>query len=191
MVKRFFDIVLSIIGLFIAGWLVVCFYVIIRLTTGESGFFLQKRIGRFGVPFTIYKLTSMAHGPSGNEVTPVGRFIRKYKIDELPQLVNILMGDMSFVGPRPDLPGYYDLLQGNDRSLLNLRPGLTGPASIKYAKEEQLLTEAKDPVYLNDFVIFPDKVRLNLIYYKKQNLWLDIKLLFCTVFRILPSEFKA
>lgn len=132
----------------------------------------------------------MADTPSGKQVTGVGGFLRRSKIDELPQLLNILKGDMSFVGPRPDVPGYYDVLTGQDRCLLQLRPGLTGPASIKYANEEELLAMSKDSVYLNDKVIFPDKVRLNLIYYKKQSLWLDVKLLVCTLLRKLPKEFQ-
>lgn len=145
--------------------------------------FAQLRIGRYGKMFVIYKLRSMKDAPHGKVITPTGKFMRRYKIDELPQLFNILMGDMSFVGPRPDLPGYYDVLKGDDRELLLLRPGLTGPASIKYANEEALLAASDDPIYLNDYIIFPDKVKINREYQKQHSLWVDIKLIFCTIIR--------
>lgn len=190
MVKRLFDIVFSLVGLLLSGWLIALFYLVVKCTSAGNGFFLQERIGRYGITFTIYKLRSMADGAQGMYVTLPGRFLRRSKIDELPQLYNILKGDMSFVGPRPDISGYYDALTGEDRCLLQLRPGLTGPASIKYANEEEMLAASKDSVYLNDKVIFPDKVRLNLIYYKKQSLWLDVKLLVCTLLRKLPKEFQ-
>ena len=121
-------------------------------------------------------------------VTKPGRFIRKYKIDELPQLYNILNGTMSIVGPRPDLPGYYDLLTGADRELLKLKPGLTGPASLKYANEEELLATVKDPVWYNDNVIFPDKVRINLNYQQHRSLLLDLKLIMYTIIGKKPNE---
>ena len=107
-------------------------------------------------------------------VTKQGAFLRKHKIDELPQLINIIKGEMSFVGPRPDLPGYYDLLEGEERDILKLKPGLTSLAAIKYANEEAILTEINDPKLYNDSVIFPDKVRMNLDYIKKKSLRYDL-----------------
>ena len=117
-------------------------------------------------------------------ITKFGAFIRKYKLDELPELLNILKGDMSFVGPRPDLPGYADNLKGEDRKILNLRPGITGVASLKYANEEKILSTQKDPIKFHDEVIYPDKVKLNLDYYYNNNLWVDIKIIFATIFRV-------
>ena len=118
-----------------------------------------------------------------SRITPLGAVLRKYKLDELPELWNVLKGDMSFVGPRPDVPGYADKLQGDDRLILDLRPGITGPASLKYANEEEILAKVDDPIAYNDAVIFPDKVRINLDYYRNHTFWGDIRLIFQTVFR--------
>ena len=114
-------------------------------------------------------------------VTWFGRFLRKSKLDELPQLFNILKGDMSFVGPRPDLPGYYDLLEGENRKILELKPGLTSEASIKYRNEETILQNVSNPKQYNDEVLFPDKIKMNLDYYYKQNLLIDLKIILKTV----------
>jgi len=116
-------------------------------------------------------------------ITKIGSFLRKYKLDELPELFNILKGDMSFVGPRPDVPGYMDKLTGNDKVILKLRPGLTGPASLKYINEEEILAEADDPKWYNDNVIFPDKVRINRLYYENWSFWLDLKIIVHTLIR--------
>lgn len=153
--------------------------------------FRQKRVGRDGKLFTMYKFRSMSVGHGGSSVsvagesriTPFGAVLRKYKLDELPELWNVLVGDMSFVGPRPDVPGYCDRLQGEDRLVLRLRPGITGPASLKYADEEELLARVDDPVAYNDEVIFPDKVRINLDYYHNHTFTGDLKLIWQTVFR--------
>jgi len=182
--KRIFDIVLSLIALIPLSAVIFLFWFIVRFTSAGGGFYKQIRVGRFGSNFIIYKIRSM---DAAGKVTRIGGFIRKYKIDELPQLYNILKGEMSFVGPRPDIPGYYDRLTGNNRCLLNLRPGLTGPASIKYAAEEYLLQNVENPQQYNDEVIFPDKVRLNLIYYNNQSLLMDIKLIICTLTGKLPK----
>ena len=151
--------------------------------------FKQQRVGRNGKLFTMYKFRSMKVAHSGSSIsvagesriTPLGAVLRKYKLDELPELWNVLIGDMSFVGPRPDVPGYADLLKGRDRDILKLRPGITGPASLKYRNEEQILAQVEDPVKYNDEVIFPDKVRINLYYLENQSLWMDIKLIVCTI----------
>ena len=117
------------------------------------------------------------------QISLFGRFLRRSKLDELPQLLNILLGQMSFVGPRPDIPGYYDKLEGESREILALKPGLTSEASIKYAKEEELLNQQVDPLAYNNNVIFPDKVKMNLKYYYNQSIFLDLQILFRTIFR--------
>ena len=117
-------------------------------------------------------------------ITKWGSFFRKTKLDELPSLWNVLQGDMSLVGPRPDVPGYADKLEGSDRRILELRPGITGPATLKYANEEQLLASIDDPIKYNDEVIFPDKVKINLEYLDNWSLWGDSKIIFRTVFRM-------
>ena len=117
-----------------------------------------------------------------NRITPLGAILRKYKLDELPELWNVLKGDMSFVGPRPDMPDYFEKLTGNDRLILELHPGITGPASIKYANEEELLSSVPDPQKYNDEVIWPDKVRINLEYYYNRSLFGDIRIILKTIF---------
>ena len=132
---------------------------------------------------------TMSHSASSisvageSRITPLGSVLRKYKLDELPELWNVLIGDMSFVGPRPDVPGSADKLQGEDRLILQLRPGITGPASLKYANEEDILALVDDPIRYNDEVIFPDKVKINLDYYYNHTFLGDIKLIFQTIFR--------
>lgn len=156
---------------------------------GGPVIFRQNRVGRGGRLFTMYKFRSMTVGHGGSSVsvagesriTPLGAVLRRYKLDELPELWNVLIGDMSFVGPRPDVPGYTDRLQGADRDILKLRPGITGPASLKYRDEEELLAAQPDPQRYNDEVIFPDKVRINLYYYHHYSFIKDIEMIFCTV----------
>ena len=151
--------------------------------------FTQKRVGRNGCLFTIYKFRTMVVGHGGssvsvageNRITPLGATLRKYKLDELPELWNVLIGDMSFVGPRPDVPGYADALTGDDREVLLLRPGITGPASLKYRNEEELLATVENPQRYNDEVIFPDKVRINRYYLHHYSFWTDIKIILATV----------
>lgn len=156
---------------------------------GGPAFFTQKRVGRNGKLFTMYKFRSMTVSHSGSSIsvagegriTPLGAVLRKYKLDELPELWNVLKGDMSFVGPRPDVPGYADALVGKDRDILKLRPGITGPASLKYRNEEELLSTVDNPIAYNNEVIFPDKVRINLYYLNNYSFWMDIKMIICTV----------
>lgn len=190
MVKRVFDFVASLLGLLIIWPLLLIVAVLIKVKMPDGPvFFKQKRVGRDGKLFTIIKFRTMYVGHSGSTVsvagekriTPLGTFLRKYKIDELPELLNVLKGDMSFVGPRPDVPGYADLLQGRDREILKLRPGITGPASLKYRNEEELLKNQPDPQRYNDEVIYPDKVRINLEYLQSHSLYNDIKIIFQTV----------
>ena len=132
---------------------------------------------------TLYHSGSSISIEGEQRITPLGAKLRKYKLDELPELWNVLIGDMSFVGPRPDVPGYADKLKGENRKVLELRPGITCEASLKYANEETLLAKQKDPVKYNDEVIFPDKVKMNLTYYYNHNILKDIKIILKTIFR--------
>ena len=169
---------------------------LIKLTMPGPVLFRQTRIGFGGRPFTIYKFRSMKVNrskvsitlSSDNRITPLGRFLRRSKIDELPQLWNILRGDMSVVGPRPDVPGYSDKLQGSDQLLWTVRPGLTGLDSISYPDEETILDQQPDPQKYYDEVLWPDKVRLNLVYIKNRSFWMDIAIILFTVVRKKPLE---
>ncbi len=181
MTKRLFDLFFSILGLIISGSFIVLFSILAALDTKQNGFFTQIRIGQFGKPFRIYKLRT--YGLSAEKpITKFGAFLRNSKIDELPQLWNILIGDMSFVGPRPDIPGYYDTLEGENRKILQLKPGLTSSASIKYANEDALLDQQENPLIYNDTVLFPDKVKMNLEYYYNHSFIGDLKIIWQTVF---------
>ena len=192
MIKFMFDRFVALIGLLLLWPILLIVAILIKIKMpGGPVIFTQKRVGKGGVIFTMYKFRSMTVSHSGSSIsvagesriTPLGAVLRKYKLDELPELWNVLIGDMSFVGPRPDVPWYADLLQGEDRLILNLRPGITGPASLKYANEEEILALVDDPVRYNDQVIFPDKVKINLDYYYNHSFIGDLKLIFQTVFR--------
>lgn len=156
---------------------------------GGPVLFKQRRVGQCGRLFTMYKFRSMTVNHSGNSIsvkgenriTPFGAVLRKCKLDELPELWNVLIGDMSFVGPRPDVPGYADKLEGDARRMLLLKPGITGPASLKYRNEEELLAEQENPQKYNDEVLFPDKVRINIEYLDNWSFWNDIKIIIYTV----------
>lgn len=188
--KFIFDRVMALVGLLVLWPVLLVVAVLIRVKMpGGPVIFKQKRVGRNGKLFTMYKFRSMTVGHGGSSVsvagesriTPLGAKLRHYKLDELPELWNVLIGDMSFVGPRPDVPGYADLLQGSASEVLKLRPGITGPASLKYRDEEDLLAEQPDPQRYNDEVIFPDKVRINLFYLHHYSFVKDIEMIFCTV----------
>lgn len=189
-IKWFFDRVVSLLGLLVLWPVLVIVAVLVKIKMpGGPAFFTQKRVGKNGRLFTMYKFRSMTVGHGGSSVsvagesriTPFGAKIRKYKLDELPELWNVLIGDMSFVGPRPDVPGYADALTGEDKEVLNLRPGITGPASLKYRNEEEILAKVADPQKYNDEIIFPDKVRINRYYLQHYSFWTDIKLILATV----------
>lgn len=190
MLKRVFDLSASSIGLIclIPIFLLTGILIKIKMPDGPV-IFKQKRVGKDGRLFTMYKFRSMTVGHGGSSVsvagesriTPLGAKLRKYKLDELPELWNVLIGDMSFVGPRPDVPGYADQLRDDDREVLRLRPGITGPASLKYRDEEEILAKQADPQRYNDEVIFPDKVRINRYYLHNYSFAKDIKMIFCTV----------
>lgn len=188
--KRTLDLVLSFIGLFFFWWLILLSAFIASRDTGLSGFFRQTRVGKDGKLFKVLKIRSMRpvegvvttvttdHDP---RISKVGRFWRKSKIDELPQLWNVFVGDMSFVGPRPDVPGFADKLQGEDRLMLTIRPGITGPATVKYKKEEEILAAQPDPEKYNQEVIWPDKVRINIDYIQNYSIGKDIRYIIKTV----------
>jgi lipopolysaccharide/colanic/teichoic acid biosynthesis glycosyltransferase len=184
LLKRTFDIFWSSIGIAVFCPLIFVCWVIAALDTRSNGFFIHKRVGRHGRIINVYKIKTMyaskgIRSPIASNnfsaITKSGMFFRKYKLDELPQLFNVLAGSMSIVGPRPDVPDYADQLKGSDRVILLLRPGITGPASIKYKNEEALLSAAEDPVLYNDTVIWPDKVRINKEYIVQYSLMADIK----------------
>ena len=188
--KYIFDRMAALLGLLLIWWLLIVVAVLIKVKMpGGPAIFKQTRIGRRGKPFTIFKFRTMTVGHGGSSVsvsgesriTPLGAVLRKYKIDELPELWNVLVGDMSFVGPRPDVPGYADRLQGDDREVLELRPGITGPASLKYRNEEELLAAVDNPQEYNDTVIYPDKVRINRYYLHNYSFVSDIEMIVCTV----------
>ena len=192
MIKRFFDLTFSLIGILILFPLMLIISLVIKLDSKGPIFFIQNRVGKDGKLFAMIKFRSMSVFQTRKStvsvkgdirITKFGSFIRKYKLDELPELWNVLLGQMSIVGPRPDVKGFADELKGEDRKILNLRPGITGPASLKYANEEELLSYQENPEVYNKKVIFPDKVRINLDYYYNQNLILDLKIIFATIFR--------
>ena len=202
--KFMFDRVMSFIGLAILCWVYLIIMILIKIQMPDGPvFFTQERIGRQGKRFKIHKFRTMyvdQEGPSvaypmEGRITPLGAKLRRLKLDELPELWDVFIGNMSFVGPRPDVPGYADCLEGEDRVILELRPGITGPATLKYRNEEKLIIDyvekAKaegDPrqeqeiaVWFNDNVIYPDKVRINKYYAQHATFWLDMKMIFYTL----------
>lgn len=189
-IKCTFDRLVAFVGLLFLWPVLIVVALLIKVKMpGGPALFTQKRVGQHGDLFTMYKFRSMTVGHGGSSVsvagesriTPLGAKLRRWKLDELPELWNVLRGDMSFVGPRPDVPGYADKLQGEDRLILELKPGITGPASLKYRDEEELLATVDDPQRYNDEVIYPDKVRINLEYYRTYSLLGDIRLILQTV----------
>jgi lipopolysaccharide/colanic/teichoic acid biosynthesis glycosyltransferase len=180
MLKRFFEIMLSLFGLLAVSCFLIVFWILASIDTQSNGLFVQERIGQWGSFFKIYKLKTMH--PTTGKISRLGAFFRKSKIDELPQLWNVLKDEMSFVGPRPDVPGYYDLLEGEARKILELKPGITSEASLRYQNEEWLLAHQANPLQYNDTVLFPDKVRMNLEYYYQRSFLGDIRILWKTVF---------
>ena len=191
--KYIFDRLVSLIGLLVLWPIFIIVAILIKVKMpGGPVLFVQKRVGRFGKLFKVHKFRSMTvrkdtdavTGVAAAEtarITPLGEKLRKYKLDELPELWDVLIGKMSFVGPRPDIPGYADQLQGEDREILKLRPGITGPASLKYRNEEDILASVDNPQQYNDEIIYPDKVRLNRYYLHHYSFIKDIQMIFCTV----------
>ena len=187
--KYIFDRTMALIGLLFLWPVLLIVAILIKIQMPGPVLFVQPRVGRNGKLFNCHKFRSMTVGHGGSSVsvageariTPLGAKLRKYKLDELPELWDVLVGNMSFVGPRPDVPGYADKLQGDDRIVLSLRPGITGPATLKYRNEEELLATVKDPIRYNDEVIYPDKVRINRYYAEHYSFCKDIQMIFCTV----------
>jgi lipopolysaccharide/colanic/teichoic acid biosynthesis glycosyltransferase len=182
LIKRVFDLFFSFAGLLILFVPLVLMIILASFSTGHFGLFRQERVGQYGNYFYILKIRTMKGNQhedfitlaGDNRITGFGRFLRKYKLDELPQLWNVLAGEMSLVGPRPDVRGFADELRGKERVLLSLKPGITGPASIYYKDEEELLARQEDPVSFNKNVIWPNKVQLNMQYLENWSLWKDI-----------------
>lgn len=193
LIKRLFDIAASAFGLIVFGWLIIACWIIASIDTRSNGFFVQTRIGRHGKPFKIVKIKTMRNRGADTrssvttasmaEITPSGRIMRRFKLDELPQLWNVLIGNMSFVGPRPDVPGFADQLEGADRKVLSLRPGITGPASLAFRDEETLLATVDDPEHYNHTIIWPEKVRLNKHYADTFSLSGDIRYIMKTILK--------
>ncbi len=187
--KYVFDRLMALFGLLILWPVLLIVALLIKVQMPGPVFFVQQRVGKDGKLFACHKFRSMNIGHNGSSVsvageariTPLGAILRKYKLDELPELWDVFIGTMSFVGPRPDVPGYADQLQGEDRIILTLRPGITGPATLKYRNEEELLATVENPQQYNDTVIYPDKVRINRFYAEHYSFIKDIQMIFCTV----------
>lgn len=189
--KRSFDLFFSVLGLLMTWWLILVGWFLAKKDTGESGFFLQERVGFNGQLFKIIKLRTMKSSKhiktsitTSNDlrITKIGAFLRKTKIDELPQLINVLKGEMSFVGPRPDVLGYADKLKGDDKIILSVRPGITGPATLYFKDEEKLLSRQSNPIEYNDNVIYPKKTKFNKKYIYNYSFITDIKYIIKTIF---------
>ena len=186
--KRFFDITLAIIVIPFLLLPMSFFFLLATVSTKSLGWFSQKRVGKEGRLFCLYKIKTLKgknHTDSfaiHQAETSFGHWLRKSKLDEIPQVFNVLLGDMSFVGPRPDVPGYADFLQGEDRIVLSVRPGITGPATLKYKNEDQLLLQQEHPLHYNDTVIWPDKVAINKAYVENWTFFGDICYLWKSIF---------
>ena len=181
--KRIFDLFLSLFGLLFLGWFIFLCAFISFYFTKKNGFFKQKRVGQFGNLFYIYKIRTINLNSSEN-FNKYSRFLRKSKIDELPQLLNVLLGEMSFVGPRPDIIGFADQLKGDEKKILLLKPGITGPASIFFKNEEQLLNSQNNKIKYNREIIWPKKVSLNMKYIEEYSFKNDLLFLFKTILNL-------
>ena len=204
LLKWIFDRVVALIGLLVLWPVLVIVAILVKVRMpGGPAFFVQKRVGKGGKLFSCHKFRTMTVKHNGSTVsvagdsriTPLGAKLRHWKLDELPGLWDVLIGNMSFVGPRPDVPGYADKLTGDDRDVLKLRPGITGPATLKYRLEDEMISEyvaqkqasgdnrpmQEIAVEYNDNVIYPDKVRLNCYYYRHYSFIKDIQMILCTV----------
>ena len=192
--KRFFDIIVSLIGIIILGIFLIIISIIIKCTSEGPVFFKQIRVGQSGKEFKIFKFRTMVVNAESlgtqitigkdKRITKIGHFLRKYKIDELPQLFNVFIGEMSFVGPRPEVPKYVAMYNETQRKVLSVRPGITDLASIRYRNENEILGRAKnadeaEDMYINE--IMPDKLKLNLEYIEKSNVFFDIYIFFKTI----------
>lgn len=193
-IKHLFDKTAALFGIIILSPIMLIIFIIHKIVMpGGSFIFKQERVGQFGRIFNIYKIRTMKTNDENNNnfvttandnrILPFGKWLRRTKFDEIVELINVLKGEMSLVGPRPDVKGYADKLDGEDRKILELRPGITGPASLKYINEEEILAKVNNPKQYNDKVIFPDKVKINLDYYYNRSFWGDIRIILNTIFR--------
>ena len=189
--KRFLDISISIVLLIFAIIPLVLLFILATIDLKRNGLFVQQRIGHLGKPFAMFKIRSLK-GSNHEDITYMkknetkyGSWLRITKLDELPQLYNVLVGDMSLVGPRPDIEGYADKLEGDDRIILSVKPGITGPATIKYRNEDQLLLKQLDPKNYNDTVVWPDKVIINKKYIKDWSLRKDLGYFFASLVNLI------
>jgi lipopolysaccharide/colanic/teichoic acid biosynthesis glycosyltransferase len=190
--KRTFDLLVSLAGLIVVSPILFLAALLVKTTSDGPVFYKQDRVGLNARIFKLLKFRTMVINAdklgssvtvkNDPRITPVGRFLRRINMDELPQLINVLEGDMSFVGPRPDVPGFADKLRGEDRIILSVRPGITGPATLKYRNEEEILAKQADPDKYNAEVIYPDKVKLNREYVENAGFWKDIGYILETLF---------
>ncbi|MEW4924486.1 sugar transferase [Algibacter sp. 2305UL17-15] len=195
MMKRIFDFTFAIIGLILLFPILIIIAIAIKIDSRGPVLFMQARVGENNTEFNIYKFRTMrvqsqkkgllTIGNKDLRVTKVGYFLRRYKIDEFPQLLNIIKGDMSFVGPRPELRYYVNFYKEEDLIIFNVKPGITGLASLEYRNEVELLKKAEDPESYFINTIIPDKLRYNKLYLKKQNFFFDLKLIAITIFRVI------
>ncbi|MBL0048751.1 MAG: sugar transferase [Bacteroidetes bacterium] len=195
MIKRIFDIAFSLLGILLLSPVLICIAILIRLDSPGGIFYLQERVGKNNQNFFIYKFRTMRSGADklglltvgakDNRVTKIGYTLRKYKLDELPQLFNVFKGNMSFVGPRPEVRKYVNLYTAAQIKVLSVKPGITDLASIKYSDESELLAKAEDPEKFYIETIFPAKLELNLKYIEEKNFWKDIQLIFQTIGKII------
>ena len=190
LIKRLFDLFFSFIGILVFFIPILILILLATISTKKIGLYTQLRVGEKAVLFTMFKIRTMCGDDDGDyitlkenpRITSFGRFLRKYKLDELPQLFNVIIGDMSFVGPRPDVKGYADKLTGDNRNILTIKPGITGPATLKYMNEEEILAEQSDPLKYNDEVIWKEKIRINKNYVENWTLIGDLKFILKTIF---------
>ncbi len=188
--KPMFDITVAFLGLIILSPIIFVSWLMAAISTKSNGIFMQNRVGRNGKLFRVIKLQTMKNTlveattvttVNDSRITRIGAQLRKWKLDELPQLINILMGDMSFVGPRPDVPGFADQLEGEDRIILSLLPGITGPAQLHFRDEEVKLAQESDPEKYNREVVWPKKVELNKQYVHDRNMLKDLRYIIHTI----------
>ena len=188
LIKNLFDYILALILLIFLVGLIILLITISSIDTNQFGLFTQNRVGKNGRIFKIYKIRSMKGFSTSSvttkehNITQFGQFLRDYKLDELPQLFNILKGEMSFVGPRPDVVGYADKLVDEDRIILNVKPGITGPAQLKYRNEDEILAQVENPIKYNDEVLWTDKVKINVDYVKNWSFIKDLNYIIKTVY---------
>ena len=189
---------MSVIGLMAVGWLIGLCWLIATVDTRRNGFFTQERVGKDMRIFRIIKIrtmrevagiTTVVTSRNDPRITCIGSWLRRLKLDELPQLINVLLGHMSFVGPRPDVACFVESLQGEDRKIMSIRPGITGPASLAFIDEEAMLAASQDPEKYNREVIFPSKVNINLRYVENYKFYKDIIYILATIFPFVRRMF--